>query len=98
MDKKTINLGKSRYGDERILVEKEHNIWSTSGFKNVAYIRISPSETEGEFNFIDFDGGPFIAKDSIIDYENNQLIVKKIVFLDNRYHIVTDVVENNKGE
>ena len=54
--------------------------------------------SEGEFNFIDFDGGPFIAKDSIIEYENNQLIVKKIVFLDNRYHIVTDVVENNKGE
>ena len=89
-----INLGRSRYGDDRYLDKVEDGIWATSGFKNVSYIRIGQREDDDKgFGFIDPDGGPFISVGSKINQEETIVNIK---FEDGRYLIYTDKYKENE--
>jgi len=89
-----INLGRSRYGDDRYLDKVEDGIWATSGFKNVSYIRIGQREDDDKgFEFIDPDGGPFISVGSKINQEETIVNIK---FEDGRYLIYTDKYKENE--
>jgi len=84
----TINLGRSRYGDDRYLSQIMEGKWSTSGFKKLSYISVSPIEGEpGCYLFIDPDGGPFLQLGMGLP---NGETIRKIQFEDGRYLIITD--------
>ena len=82
-----IELGKSRYGDDRALEKVQEGLWSTAGFKKMMYLRVG-ERTDGDgFQFIDPDGGPFLGIDQELP---NGEVITNIVFEDGRYLIKTD--------
>lgn len=81
-----INLP-NRYGEPRVLEEVRQGLYSTSGFKNVAYVRVSQKIDSDEFEYIDFDNGPMIGISGLLPTGER---VVSIVFEDGRYLIKTD--------
>ena len=92
-----INLGQNRSGEHRFLTEVKIGVYSTEGFKKILYIRVSPTEIDNEYEFIDFDGGPFIPTGGQLPTGE---IITKIKFENGIYLIYTDkyVKDDNNNE
>lgn len=90
-----INLGVSRYGDERLLIKQKDNVWSTSGFKKVQYIRVQPTEIENEYELLDFDGGPMLHKGLKISANE---VIDKIIYENGIYLIYTKNINDEQNK
>jgi hypothetical protein len=84
---------KSRYGDERELVEDQPGEFTFSGFSKIKYLRVGEAENGDGYNFIDADGGPFLQVGAKL-IEN--IVIEKIIFNDGRYKILTKDISNER--
>ncbi len=103
-DKKQIVFTQiSRYGDKRIFtqildnlftIEVENSNFSRCGFEE------HPETKEIIYNFVDFDGGPFLSVGSILCRDYNKKMDHKITKIirdkiKNSYELVTELIAIN---